>query len=1175
MKSLKQVIRAVVYLGIVNILISCSQYSPTRTPSCDPQSPGCELNYLARVEKDEREYANIKAFKWIDSQVRNFVNKTDEIQAEIPSILLREQEIEIRAKRNPFRNLLYENEIIEHGERPLFMTDKLYMSKVLEHYLGDDFKKYHLKTLGLKEYLSRHHLVDENGRVTASKEEIYKLLELEFPNGLIAKPAIGMSSGGKGFYNNLDEIVELIVKSDGEIYGPELISRPYHWDKVKRFTSGEEFILQEKLDFGSDVGGKNKFAQLNEFRVHTFYDKVVEGATETRWKTKNSSEMNSVVNEYVQDFLKSLPKELTYRQGWALDVIVLPDNQLKIIEINTNRGLPGNWSGHSFDSRNLGAHIRHVEKYFKWRFKGIAGFLLRNNLGNLKPFIRNESKEIWNDFIEKVGDFKKTFLAKFKAKESSEYFSSKSCTGIMCLSKDTFFHFNEKQRVGIEIELSNLSQEKAAQILQSQLGGRIEEKVVDVDYIEPSTSRLIKYKKKIIKVKGSRAGTLKIVEESNEAVSSEMNISEAKVIEIITNPIDTQKAGLLQEAAATLKANGAIGTNSVTPVSIQVNVEMLDSKASEVMNIIRNWYNVENYTHINKEVPLYQNRTTYVGSYSPGFMAKVYNESYQPTERELFDDFFYRQIAEYIGYENAWEDEILDVQYAVQNNLKKENFDQVLKVFKWNDVRISSLLMHYFPDDWISEYMIKTGWVKAIPLIEFRRPNNDFQIDNTVKSIVGFVQESKKRTFTLSAEMGSEYGIRQGDFKKILNVSNPYEKPYIIRQFLGTPNEAVDNEEYSEFMSLVEKYERRSIPIWVDSSKAGQSPYQLPGESVVFHRLPSTANNIMGKYNPALINNEISKILDHKYVEFAFWEKYSSNAMAKTALMSDLSKDLKKDVKAFKQKMDKEFPNGWVIKGIWDTATQKEFLITDETNLEEELSTYKNNYRKFIDYREEIKNEYASSNPDIFTRKLREREEFTGYRINRFLKKPHEFIVQEKLSIVEEFRVEVIAGKVLSNGSTIPRYQYSYPDSDEYLNNPNIKRVEAFTQEVIDKLPIELRSMTFGMDIALLKDGSIKMIESNPQGNSGFLAYDKRSIKALDKFLEKYPEMVRSGLVGSGMNPRQQVQWIYGFIENELKLNFEDEYPHLLGFDAGLIEKSAQKERSCFQILGGILKLFK
>ena len=147
----------------------------------------------------------------------------------------------------------------------------------------------------------------------------------------------------------------------------------------------------------------------------------------------------------------------------------------------------------------------------------------------------------------------------------------------------------------------------------------------------------------------------------------------------------------------------------------------------------------------------------------------------------------------------------------------------------------------------------------------------------------------------------------------------------------------------------------------------------------------------------------------------------------------------------------------------------------------------------------------------------------------------------------------MVSGRVIGEGSTIPRYQYEYPEESGKVD-PNIARIEARVQEIMDDLPEELRYMTFGMDIALTKDGQIRMIESNPQGNSGFLAYDKRSVKALDKFLLSYPQLVKDGEVGLGMAPEEQVKWVADFMKS-IGVDFKKDYDHFYLEDFKIVTK--------------------
>ncbi|NDD90940.1 hypothetical protein EBZ37_02485, partial [bacterium] len=230
------------------------------------------------------------------------------------------------------------------------------------------------------------------------------------------------------------------------------------------------------------------------------------------------------------------------------------------------------------------------------------------------------------------------------------------------------------------------------------------------------------------------------------------------------------------------------------------------------------------------------------------------------------------------------------------------------------------------------------------------------------------------------------------------------------------------------------------------------------------------------------------------------------------------------------------------MKGAWDLGSEKD-IITDKTDIVGELKKY--DPVAFEKRRQALIKKYQGYSdvaPEYLQSELKKDPGYKGWRISQLLEKPDLVMVQKKVPIQREFRVEVVAGKVLGNGSTVDRFKYMYEIGADGLkmkdyqapSSEDFKKVEAFAQQAIDKLPPQLRGMPYGMDIAILEDGKVAMIESNPGGNSNFLfEEDKASVEALGKFLEKYPDAAKSGeipkAVADGMDPKAQMEYLKKF----------------------------------------------
>lgn len=1174
-------------ISILLMSLGCTLLTPSGVQDRKPACNNCidSDQVLKRIPNTAQAYSSAGAYAWVEQATQQVIEEIDSRSGEAPVELTDARELTIEAKRNALvRGILYREGIVEISDYSLFLTDKLIASKILEHYLGQDFSRFHMKTVGLKEFLDQHRIVDETGQVIRSRQAIKEIIKLEFPSGIIAKPPVGFDSAGKSFYSNLDDIVDLIIDGQNEFYDKSQFSSPFKADFARRFTSGEKFILQAKLDGAMGVSSDRSAGSFDEYRVHSFYNQVVEGATLNRWDGKNSKEDIVRINAFVQEFLDKLPPSMTNRQAWSFDVFKLPNGDLKIIEINTNRGLNANWSDWVRHPYVLGAYVRHLEKYYRWRFKGIAGWLLRHNMGGLKRYWWEDRAGRWHDLKLWFGDvLSKKIISTKNAQETAYLSRIDTCQSLWCLSGKRFFNESRMPRVGLEVELSGLNGKQIVEIIQKTLGATVEEKIKTYSYTDPTTQKVVTASWSTYKIKAPGMERIHVKPEPNTLDNSDFAtaVRETKTYEIITDPYHYDQVKKFQLALDALKSAGAVGTNSDNAVSIQVNIEMIDEKnphvrIEDILSILRNYYRPEHYRLISDEMPLPQSRESYVGAYSPGMMERLLNPGYSPSFEEFYDDFFYRQSAEYLEFDGAWSDPIEDVSKFVQANLKQEDFSKILRVFKWNDIRISSLLIRQRPDEWMSKYLLESGWVAPHPIFEFRRPNNNFDVLTTVRNAVGLVDKSRTEgVFRFEDVMAQQHGLRPQDVRRLVDLPEADTRPFVVNQVLGSRQELSDSEK-ADLARVDRVRSERNLLIEVPMNSALDQPFIVPGESVVWHRLGSTAQNIIGKYNPALVNANIGAILENKYVEAKFWERYAPEAMARTTILSDIVSP-KRPMAESIALLNQQFPQGWVIKGIYDNNTDAKFLITNDTDLQSELDKYNANKDDFLEFLARMRRQYELTDPDLFMEKLKSRAEYNGWRINKMFKKPFKGIVQARLDISSEYRVEVVAGRVLGRQSTVPRYYYANGVQDladsYWEGEKNLLVVERYAQQLIDRLPDHLKGMTFAMDVAILKDGSLKLIEANPQGNSGFLFLDHRAHQLLEDFLLSYPELIKRGEIQLGMSEVDQMKYLKDFLEVQLKIDIEEQFPHLRFTPQGLIYTAQEfSDKSCEALASALVR---
>lgn len=318
-------------------------------------------------------------------------------------------------------------------------------------------------------------------------------------------------------------------------------------------------------------------------------------------------------------------------------------------------------------------------------------------------------------------------------------------------AQEEFFNPASAPRVGLEVELAGLSVDRTVEILKSVLGGKITDNLVYEHYIDPITREDVRYTVTEKILVGSKIGDIKVKPEDNVISNANLKnaVAQTPLVEIVTSPIYVESVPAFQEAIDEIRRQGALGTSDGFAVAIQVNVEIAQGirenmKPSDLLNLLRNYLNAENHRDIAREINVAAIRERYLGEYTKGMMKRIMNPSYQPNWGQFHFDFMYRQSLELLGYgESSWTKSRRQVKKLLQKELEAKGFESILRVVKWNNLRISSLFMFLYPNDWLTKYLIETTWFHKYPIIEFREPNSDFRVKDRVEQLVGFIQQSE------------------------------------------------------------------------------------------------------------------------------------------------------------------------------------------------------------------------------------------------------------------------------------------------------------------------------------------------------------------------------------------------------------------------------------------------
>jgi hypothetical protein len=321
---------------------------------------------------------------------------------------------------------------------------------------------------------------------------------------------------------------------------------------------------------------------------------------------------------------------------------------------------------------------------------------------------------------------------------------------VLKLAEDYDFH--QKEVVGIEVELTGLQPREVADILVQRLHGQLNE--VEVwEEGEDTQGRHVRFKVLKYEIKNSLIGNIEVKPEDNSF--DEASFMESRgithTVEIVSSPLDEGEALRLGRALWVVKQKGGVGTHENNAVSLQVNVQIVGERRPKkvpryLLKLLRDYYEADNYNLLMGHFDLPEIRKTYIGKPSTGLLQKINDPLYRPTIRRFYDDVMYRQTYEFITKDplKAQTLPLPEIKTTVLNELTEKGLtESILRSFKWNDIKLTALLIYWFPNDPLSQKLIQTTWFRGYPAIEFRAPNNDFRLKATMGEILSLIKAAR------------------------------------------------------------------------------------------------------------------------------------------------------------------------------------------------------------------------------------------------------------------------------------------------------------------------------------------------------------------------------------------------------------------------------------------------
>lgn len=321
-----------------------------------------------------------------------------------------------------------------------------------------------------------------------------------------------------------------------------------------------------------------------------------------------------------------------------------------------------------------------------------------------------------------------------------------------------FFTPGDNTRVNIELEYLSQNLSQTTEIITHALGGTFTQ----------STS----HNNTIVHINNTSVGNLVLINHNGLIQLYAKGKTEAQVLQ-------------LQQAVSQL------ARESTSLINTRVWVEMGEGvrdqiRVSEVLTLLRNYFNPENFSQINSDLAIPESRKWLARPCSFGFTSKLADQNYNPSWQELYNDYVVRQTLELLGDSNAW---TLDINVAKEKITSITNQSQLLKleqIISSSGLQVTALMLWLFPEDPISIKLTESRLVTAEPAILFQGWNASFDIDSPVRQALGTVEVSLSgKPFHHDIKVSKMLNMtHQGlvKFRARLDTMSPFERSLALDQ---------------------------------------------------------------------------------------------------------------------------------------------------------------------------------------------------------------------------------------------------------------------------------------------------------------------------------------------------------------------------------------------------------